>query len=106
MAERIRIAGVDDQAVQPGLEAFRLAQPGQVAPRCKKSLFSRVLSPVWVAEDAVCHGVATVDRFRRDLGERVAIPLHRPPDLVDVHMYLGNGKPIHKMHSPATLNVI
>ena len=23
-----------------------------------------------------------------------------------VHMYLGNGKPIHKMHSPATLNVI
>ena len=23
-----------------------------------------------------------------------------------VHMYLGDGKPIHKMHSPATLNVI
>ena len=23
-----------------------------------------------------------------------------------VHMYLGNGKPLHKMHSPATLNVI
>ena len=28
----------------------------------------------------------------------------RPP--CGVHMYLGNGKPIHKMQSPATLNVI
>ena len=67
------VAGMDDQAVQPGVEALDVAERRQVAPRPEQRLLGRVLGAMRIAQDPVGEGVAAVDA-RRDQG-REGVPV-------------------------------
>src|SRR4051794_16804352 len=50
---RFRIAGVDEEAVEPGIEPVRIAETGQLAPGDHQCLLHRILGPVDVSEDSL-----------------------------------------------------
>jgi peptide-methionine (R)-S-oxide reductase len=81
---RFRIAGVDDEAVEPGIEALRLAQRRQVAPGTEERLLGGVLGTIPVAQDAHRQGEAAVDVARRKLGERGTIAVRGPVDEIEL----------------------
>ena len=55
------VAGVDDEAVEPGIEAFGVAKGRQVAPGAEQRLLGRVLGAMRVAEDPVGERIAAID---------------------------------------------
>ena len=50
-ARRLRDAGADDEAVQPGVEAVRIAEPRQVAPGDHQRVLEGILGPIDIPED-------------------------------------------------------
>jgi hypothetical protein len=70
---RLRVAGVDDEAVQPGVESLGIAERRKVPPRAKQRLLAGILGAVLVAQDPVGEGVAAIDVARGQRCERVAI---------------------------------
>ena len=54
------VAGVDEQAVEPGVAAVDVAQPPQPAPGPDEALLDRVLAAVAVTQDALGEGVQPV----------------------------------------------
>ena len=82
---RLAVAGVDDEPVEPGVEARGVAQLWQIAPGAKQGLLRGVLGAMVVSKDAVGEAVATVDRGRGERREGVAIASARPFHEVDLH---------------------
>ena len=74
-ATRLCVAGIDDEAMEPGVEASRLAEGRQVAPRADQGLLGRVLGAMGIAKDAIREGVAAVDVGRSEGRERVWSPV-------------------------------
>jgi hypothetical protein len=62
--------------MEPGTEAFRIAEPWEFAPGEEECLLDRVLCPLRVAQDPICDRVAQVavevDQFGE--GDIVALP--------------------------------
>jgi hypothetical protein len=50
-AARLGVAGVDEQALEPGVEAVRIAEAGQLSPGDHQRLLHSVLGPSDVPED-------------------------------------------------------
>src|SRR5206468_10224327 len=48
-----RVTGIDEEAVEPGVEPVRIAEAGQLAPGDHQCLLHRILGPVDVAEDSL-----------------------------------------------------
>jgi len=85
LAASFRVAGVDDEAAEPGIEALGLAKGGQIAPRTQQGLLDSVLGSVGVAQDPAGDGVAPGDVRGGQRGERLVIALLRPFDEVELH---------------------
>jgi hypothetical protein len=80
-----RVARMNDEPVEPGVEASGVAERGQVAPGADERLLGRVLGAVVIAQNPVGKGVAAVDGRRREGREGVKIPALRPLDELDLH---------------------
>lgn len=83
-AARFHVAGVDDEAMKPGVETLGFTERGQVSPCTEEGLLGGVLGPVPVAQDAHRQGEAAVDVARRKLGERGTIAVRGPVDEIEL----------------------
>lgn len=92
------IAGVDDQAVEPGVEAFGIAQARQVPPGAEECLLGRVLRPVRVAQDPERKGVAAVDVRGSQGGECLLVAPTRPLDELGLHLGSGSRAAVWPPH--------
>ena len=61
---RLRIARVDEQPVEPGVEPIRIAEPGQLAPGDHQRLLHGILGSADVAEDPLGDREESVRRVR------------------------------------------
>ena len=78
--------GVDRQSVQPGIEAVRITEPGQVAPCPDEALLNRILREVRIAEDQTGGCVQPPKGAIDQLGEGVMIASLCPVDeLSSIH---------------------
>ena len=57
---RFRVAGVDEDAVQPGVEALDLAEPREFPPGRDEGLLYGVLGPIDIAQDPMRDGVEPI----------------------------------------------
>ncbi len=83
------IAGSDEQAVEPGVEAVGVAETGDVDPGGDERLLGRILGLLLVAEDQPGDDVESVDRDACQLIERIPIPRHRPFHEIPLHRASG-----------------
>lgn len=81
----LRVAGMDDQTMEPRFEAFRLTQRRQVAPCTQERLLRGVLGAMVIAKDAVGEAVAAIHVGPDKRREGVAIASARPLHEVDLH---------------------
>ncbi len=80
------LTGVDQDPVQPGIEAVRIAESAQVEPGVDQRILDRILGSTIVANDESGDGVESTDRRRRELREGVAIACSSPDDEVPIHL--------------------
>ena len=80
-----RVAGVDEQAMQPGVEPIRIAEPRQLAPGDHQRLLNGVLGSSDVSEDPLGDREHSVGRRPREDRECFAIPGLRLFDEVPIH---------------------
>ena len=92
------VAGIDDQAMEPGVEALRLPQRGQVPPGPEQRLLRRVLGAMGVAQDPVGERCSSRRRCRppgtRTPPGRRPRPLHQPTCIG----LLGVARPVWPRH--------
>ena len=79
--------GVQEEAVEPGLEALEVAQRGQVPPAPDERLLDGVLRLVGVTEDEACGGIQSTDRGACQHGEGVMIAPLRPHHEIPLHAH-------------------
>ena len=96
---RLAIAGVDQQAVEPGVEAVGIAQAGDVRPGGDERLLGRILGLRLVAEDQPGDDVEPADRDARQLSERIVIARHRPLHEIPLHRASRWARPQWSCHS-------
>ena len=80
------VAGVDEDAVYPGLEAVGIPQMWQPAPGEDEGVLQRVLGESRVAEDPVGDGVERIADLVHQDSERLAITPSGPLHEVSVHL--------------------
>ena len=73
-------ARMDGQAVEPGVEAVRVAQPGQIAPGSNEGILDRVSRELAVPEDEAGGSVQPREGSAGDHGKGVMIALPRSLD--------------------------
>ncbi len=83
------VAGVDQQPLEPGLEAAGVAQAADVAPGVDEALLDRVLAPVRVVQDAIRQREQSVIRGAREHVECLVIAALCPLDQVTLHRRSG-----------------
>ena len=83
---RLIDAGVDEQPVEPGVEAIRVAQRGQHAPGPDERVLDGVLGLIGIPEDEPGGGIQAGDRGGCQLGEGVMIAFPRPLHEVSLHV--------------------
>jgi hypothetical protein len=71
---------VDDQSMQPGVEAIRITKPGQIAPGTDQALLDRILGQVGVAKDQPRGCVQPPKSAIDEHGKGVMIASPRPLD--------------------------
>ena len=82
---RFAIARMDEQPMEPGLEAIGIAQAVEASPGGHEGLLGSVLGSAFVAEDQSGGDVEPADRDARQLTERVVIARHRPLHEIPLH---------------------
>ena len=82
---RLIDAGADEQPVEPGVEAFRVPQRGQITPGSDERVLHGVLGLFGVPEDEPGGGIQSGDRGACQLGEGVMIA--RPRSLHEVSLH-------------------
>ena len=73
-------AGVDGEAVKPGIEPVRITKSGQVEPRSDQPILDRVACELGVPEDEAGRTVQPHDGGAGELGEGVVIAFPRSLD--------------------------
>ena len=84
-AAGLRLAGVDEQPVGPGLEPVRVLEGGQVPPRVEQGPLRGVLGEVWVAQDPARNRMQVVALAFDQRVERQLVPAHRSLDEDSIH---------------------
>ena len=79
------IAGVDQEPVEPRLQATVVAQGRQLAPGNEEGLLDRVLRPDHVAQDPIRNGVEPIAVLEDKAGKGLFVPSLRATDEVGVH---------------------
>ena len=74
---RLVAACVDEQAAQPGIEPFRIAQRAKIPPRSHERLLHRVLGATAIAQDESGSREQPVQPRNRKCGEGVAVTAGR-----------------------------
>ena len=82
----LRVAGVEEQPVEPGVEAVDVTQGGQVPPASDERLLDGVLRAVGITKDQSGGGVEPGDRGACQHGEGVMIALPRSLHEVPLHV--------------------
>ena len=82
----LRIAGVEEYPVEPGVEAVDVTQGGQVAPAADERLLDGVLRAIGITKDQPGGGVEPGDRGTCQHGEGVMIALPRSLHEVPLHV--------------------
>ena len=78
-------AGVHEQSTQPGVEAIRVAQRGQITPGTDEGVLDRVRRPIRIPDHEPGGRVEPGDRGACQLGEGVMIALPRSLHEVSLH---------------------
>ena len=85
---RFVVAGMDEDPVEPGLEAVRFTQVRKPAPGEDQGVLQRVLGETRVAQDPMSDGVERVADLVHQDGERLTVALAGQLDEVSVHLGL------------------
>ena len=93
-AAGFRVAGVDDQAVKPGVETLAVTQRREVTPGAEHRLLGGVLGAVWITQDPERECVAAVDAGRDQGRERVLVAALGPLDELGLHRPLRLRRPV------------
>ena len=73
-AARFRVARVDEEALEPGVEAVRIAEAGQLTPGDHQRLLHGILGPSDVPEDPLGDRHEPVAMRPGQDGERLPVP--------------------------------
>jgi len=76
---------MDEDSMEPGLEAFGFAERRQLPPRSDERLLDGVLGAPDVAQDPMCDDEQPVSRAASDGGEGLLVPGPRRLDECEVH---------------------
>ena len=98
LAAGLHVAGMDDEAVEPGVEAVGIAEGGKVAPRAQQGLLGGILRTVRVAQDPEGERVTAVDDGCRERRERIPVTLPGPLDELGLHRTLRMWRPVWSRH--------
>jgi len=82
-------AGVEEEPMQPGVEAIGIAQRGQVPPASDERLLDGVLRAVGILQDESSRGVEPTDRGACQQRKGVMIASPCPLHEVSLHVVLG-----------------
>jgi len=85
---RLGVAGADDEAVRPGLEATRVAEPREIAPDREERLLGRVLRVMDIAQDGVRDRVQSIDGGCREPLEGEPVSALGPNHETGIHLRL------------------
>ena len=96
----LAMARVDEQSVEPGLEAVGIAEAVDVAPGGHERLLGRVLGRGLVTQDQPGDDEEPADRDARQLCERVVIAHHRPLHEIPVHRASRCARPWWPRYNP------
>src|SRR4051812_6646131 len=77
--------GVQEEPVEPGVEAVDVAQCRQIPPAPDERLLDGVLGQVGIAEDEARGGIQSTDRGACEHGEGVMIASSRPLHEIPPH---------------------
>ena len=80
------VAGVDEQAIRPGIEPLRVTESRQLLPDPNEGLLRGVLGEVSVAQDPVGHLLVVAVCRLGDLGEGRLVPLLRSHHEAWIHV--------------------
>ena len=90
-SSRLIDAGVDEQAMQPGIESVGIPKGGQITPGPDERVLHGVLGLFDIPEHEPGGAIQTGDRGACQLGEGVMIALPRSLHEVSLHHALGAG---------------
>jgi hypothetical protein len=82
---RLLVTGVHQEPAQPGFEAVRVSEGGEVAPGGDERLLGGIGRPFVVSQDEPRHGIELVDPAAHQLVERLPITRHRALDEITSH---------------------
>jgi hypothetical protein len=86
---RFRIAGVDEESREPGIEPVRIAEAGQLTPGDHQSLLHRILGPVDIAEDPLGDREEPVSAGLRQAAKGLPVAPLGQLDEIAIHRCLG-----------------
>ena len=85
LAFRLGETGAHDEAVEPGVESVRIAEPGQVTPSDHQRILQSVLGPIDVAKDPLGERVETVAADPDQVGIGLPVTLPCRLDEISIH---------------------
>ena len=93
VADRLGEAGSHHQAVEPGVEAVRVAEAGQVTPGDHQRVLHGILGPVDVAEDPLRDRVEPVATRADQVGVCLPVPASCGLHEITIHRVAPRGRP-------------
>jgi hypothetical protein len=85
LAFRLGETGANNEAVEPGVESVRIAEPRQVTPSDHQRILQGVLGPIDVTEDPLGEGVQTVATDSDQVGIGLPVTLPCRLDEISIH---------------------
>ena len=89
---------MDDEPMEPRIEALRFAERRKIAPGAEECLLAGVLSPMRIAQDPVGQGIAAVHVARRERRERLTVAGRRLNDEILPAIAPPSSRPAWPLH--------
>jgi hypothetical protein len=90
---RLLVTGIHEQAMEPDVEAFGIAEPRKVAPGEEECLLDGVTRPFAIAKDPIRDGVAPAAVEVDELGEGDVVAPTSPFDQPRPHWRISRRRP-------------
>ena len=94
----LRIAGVDEQTVEPGVESVGIANRADVQPGGQERVLDGIGRSVVTSQDQPCRSMQAIERTRGERGEGVVVAVSGAEDEVSLHRVPGLGGPLCRAH--------
>ena len=85
IARRLGDAGSDDEAVEPGVEAVRIAERGQIAPGDHQCFLHSILGPIDVSQDPLRDPIQAVAANTDQVG--IGLPVTASSELHEIAIH-------------------